>query len=108
MLIKLHGYMYVGGGSRGATGAISPPPTNLKWGQWPSSKAMHGYQYCIINPRHMHEGYGSRSVCLSVTMLAATYLIFKSQMKCYRVLHGVFNRCIVWILLKTLRSKVLA
>ena len=48
------------------------------------------------------------SVCLSVTMLAGTYLIFKSQVKCHRVLHGVFNRCIVWILLKTLRSKVLA
>ena len=48
------------------------------------------------------------SVCLSVTTLAAIYLVFKSQMKCHRVLHGVFNRCIVWILLKTLRSKVLA
>ena len=66
----------------------------------------------FINPRRMREGYGSRSfclsVCLSVTTLAATYLLFKSQMKCHRVLHGVYNRCIVWILLKTLRSKVLA
>ena len=51
-------------------------------------------------------------VCLSVTTLAATYLVFKSQMKCHKVLYGVFNTCtctcIVWILLKTLRSKVLA
>ena len=47
------------------------------------------------------------SVCLSVTTLAATYLVFKSQVKCHRVLHGVFDRCIVWILLKTFRSKVL-
>ena len=34
----------------------------------------------IINPRHMREGYGSHSVCpsicLSVTALAATYLIY--------------------------------
>ena len=47
----------------------------------------------------MREGYDSRSVCLSVclsvTTLAGTYLVFKSQVKCHRVLHGVFNRCIV-------------
>ena len=47
-------------------------------------------------------------VVLSVTTLAAAYLVLKSQVKCHRVLHGVFNRCIVWILLKMLRSKVLA
>ena len=33
----------------------------------------------LINPQRMHEGYGSRSVCLSVrlsvTTLAATYLV---------------------------------
>ena len=46
------------------------------------------------------------SVCLSVTTLAATYLSFKSQMKCHKVLYGTFNRCIVWISLKTLCSKV--
>ena len=62
----------------------------------------------LVNPRRMREGYGSRSVCLSVTTLTATYLVFKSQVKCHRVLRDVFNRCIVWILLKTLRSEVLA
>ena len=29
----------------------------------------------VINPRHMREGYGSCSVCVSVTELAATYLV---------------------------------
>ena len=64
--------------------------------------------WAVINPRRMGEGYSSRSVCLPVTTLAATYLVFKSQVKCHRVLHGVLNRRIVWILLKTLHSKVLA
>ena len=34
----------------------------------------------VINPRHMHEGYHSRSVCVSVcvsvTALAAKYLFY--------------------------------
>ena len=30
----------------------------------------------LINPRHMHEGYSSHHVCLSVATLTATYLIF--------------------------------
>ena len=48
-------------------------------------------------------------VYLSVTTLAATYLVFKSQIKCHEVLYGVFNGCIVWIFLKkTLYSRVLA
>ena len=29
--------------------------------------------------------------CVSVTKLTATYLILKSQMKCDRVLHGIFH-----------------
>ena len=65
----------------------------------------------LVNSRHMHKGYGSRSVCLSVclsvTTLAATYLVFKSQVKCHWVLHDVFDGWIVWILLKMLCSKVL-
>ena len=35
------------------------------------------------------------SVCLFVTALAATYLVFKSEMKFHRVLYGVFNTLIV-------------
>ena len=68
----------------------------------------------VFNPRRTRRRVTvlglcvSVSVCLSVTMLAATYLVCKSQMKCHMVLYGVFNTCIVWILLKTLRSKVLA
>ena len=47
----------------------------------------------IINPWHMREGYGRRSVCLSVTKLAATYLVFKSNLQCnsYKILYGIPN-----------------
>ena len=64
----------------------------------------------IINPRHMREGYGSHSVCvcLSVTMLAATHLVFTSKVRCLRVPYGIFQICNVWLLLKMLCSKVLA
>ena len=41
----------------------------------------------------MREGYGSCSVyvsvCLSVTVLAVTYLVYKSQVRCYKVSHCV-------------------
>ena len=57
----------------------------------------------IINPQHMCESYGSHSVCVCVcvcvTTLAATYLIRKSMVRCYKVPYGI---CIVWISLKTL------
>ena len=46
-------------------------------------------------------------VCLSVTKLAATYLVHTSQVRCHRVAHGIFKTSVVWVLLKTLRSKVL-
>ena len=46
-------------------------------------------------------------MCVSVTALAATYLVYKSQVRCYKVLGGVSNQCVVWILLKTLCSPVL-
>ena len=42
----------------------------------------------IVYPRRMREGYGSRSVCvcvsvcLSVTTLTATYLVYDSKMRC--------------------------
>ena len=67
----------------------------------------------MINPWRMREGYGSHSVCtvclcVSVAALAATYLVYKSRVRCYKVLYGVSNVCIVWILLKTFRSPVLA
>ena len=29
----------------------------------------------------MHKGYGSRFVCLSVTTLAATYLVYMSEVR---------------------------
>ena len=48
------------------------------------------------------------SVCLSVTTLAATYLVYTSQVRCHRVVYGVFKILVVWLSLKTLRSKVLA
>ena len=44
----------------------------------------------------MREGYGSRSVwvccvCLYVTSLGSTYLIFESKVKCYKVPYGIPN-----------------
>ena len=45
----------------------------------------------------MRKGYGSRSVCVcvslcpSVTALAATYLVYKVQERCYKVLYGISN-----------------
>ena len=43
--------------------------------------------FTIINPWRMREGYSSRSVflsvCLSVTMLVATYLIYTLKARCY-------------------------
>ena len=41
----------------------------------------------VINPRRMREGYGSRSVCVSVcvsvTAPAATYLFYTSKTRCH-------------------------
>ena len=48
------------------------------------------------------------SVCLSVATKSAAYLVFMSQTKFYRILHGVFNVFTVWLSLKTLCSRVLA
>ena len=65
-----------------------------------------------INPQHMCEGYGSYSVCvcvcLSVIKLAATYLVFKSKMRCHKVPYGDPNACIVWISPTPLSLPVLA
>ena len=47
----------------------------------------------IINPWCMREGYGSRSVCVSATKLATTYLICKSKVQLYKVPYGVPNAC---------------
>ena len=63
----------------------------------------------------MREGYGSRSVCVSVSLsvclsvnsLTATYFVRESQARCYEILYGVSNACIVWISLKMLCSPVL-
>ena len=62
----------------------------------------------IINPQRMHEGYNSRSVCecvrvcvcLSVTMLAATYLVCMFKVRHHRVPCRLLKVCIVWTLLK--------
>ena len=42
---------------------------------------------------------------LSVTTLAATYLICTLKTRYHRVLYGVFKTFIVWLSLKTFRSK---
>ena len=68
----------------------------------------------IINPQRMREGYCSCSlcvyvcICVSITKLAVTYLVYTLKTRCHYASHGIFKICIVWILLKTLCSKVLA
>ena len=62
----------------------------------------------FTNPWCMRKGYGSRSVSLSVTTLAATYLVCESNLQCYKVPYGLPNAWFVWILPKTLYSPVLA
>ena len=37
----------------------------------------------VINPQYMCEDYGSRSVCVSVTELAATYLVDMLKIECH-------------------------
>ena len=60
--------------------------------------------HTIINLRRMREGYGSHfvclSVCLSVTALAATYLVCMSKLRHHRVPCRLLKLCIVWISLK--------
>ena len=72
----------------------------------------------LINPRCMHEGYGSHFVCvcacvcmyicLSVIVLAATYLVYMLKMGVPLISYSVLKIRIVWILLKSLCLKVLA
>ena len=46
----------------------------------------------LIYPRCMREGYGSWFiVCLSVTTLAATYLVYEYNLWCCKVPYGVPN-----------------
>ena len=42
--------------------------------------------------------------CVSVTKLTATYLIYESKVRLYKVSYNISNACIVWISLKTLCS----
>ena len=47
----------------------------------------HSMHSTLINPRRMREGYGSRfvsvCVCVSVTTLAATYLVYTLKVGCH-------------------------
>ena len=60
----------------------------------------------------MREGYGSHSVCLSVglcvylsvTTLAATYLVYMSKVRRHSVSCRLLKICIVWTSLKTFCS----
>ena len=51
----------------------------------------------FINPRHMHRRVTVvvLCVCLSVTTLPATYLIYTSQVRLHRVLYGIFKALVV-------------
>ena len=48
------------------------------------------------------------SVILSVPALAATYLVYKCQLRCCRVPYGVANVCVVWISQKMRCSRDMA
>ena len=56
----------------------------------------------------MREGYGSHSVCecvcMSVTALAATYLVCMSKVRHHGVPCRLLKNCIVWISLKMFSS----
>ena len=43
-------------------------------------------------------------ICLSVTALAATYLVYMSKVRRYRVSSRLLQICIVWTSLKMFRS----
>ena len=58
----------------------------------------------IINPQCMVTVV---ILCVSVTKLAATYLVCKSKLWCYMIPYGVSNACIGWTPPKTLCSLVL-
>ena len=47
-------------------------------------------------------------VYLSIKTLATVYLVYTSKIRCQRVLYGVVKVFVMWLLLKTLCSKVLA
>ena len=70
--------------------------------------------FIIINPRRMHRRVTVVVLCvclsvrLSVNSVTASYFVCESQARCYMILYGVSNACIVWISLKTLCSPVLA
>ena len=51
----------------------------------------HSQHHAIINPRRMREGYGGRSVCVSVISPAAMYLVTTMQTSVIR-LFTAFSR----------------
>ena len=77
--------------------------TNFNFLMWLKN---HNEPTVIFNPRRMREGYSSCfvcvcvSVCLSVTTLAATYLVCMSKLRHHRVPCRLLKLCIVWISLK--------
>ena len=79
------------------TGLHEDPATILPY----NSLHIRTEKYVIINPRRMHEGYCSHSVCecvcvcvcvrVSVMTLAATYLFYTSIMRALHYMHD--QRC---------------
>ena len=87
--IKLHSHLY---------GSCYTDPS--KYSTWVLAQDT----MIIINPRRMHKGYGSRFVCVSVTTLTATYLVYTTKVRQYRVSGRLLKIRIVWTSLKTLCS----
>ena len=58
----------------------------------------------IFKPRRMRKGYGNHCVCVSVTTLAATYVVYMSKARRHTVSCRLLKVCIVWTLLKMFRS----
>ena len=62
--------------------------------------------HLFINPWHIHRRV--TVVILCVNMLAATYLVYTSQVRFCRVVYGILRVLFMWLSLKMLRSNVLA
>ena len=69
--------MHEGGSANGWNSMIHAIPVLCTCACTCTSHSGRELWYTIINPRHMHNGYGSRSVCVCV------YLCVCYQASCY-------------------------
>ena len=115
MTINISGYLRnitgadPGGGNRGQ----SPPPFSCELPiqhNWSINLNINFYSahYLLTLGACARVTVVVLCVCLSVTTLAATYLVYGSRLLRYKVPYGVPNAWFVWISQKTICSPVLA